>query len=418
MHRESCAGGIHCLTRYCPRREQLAEPAPSRIQLLTGPRQVGKTTLLLELAAELGDRAIYAPADNPEASLPGWWERLWVRLNEVAAGPAGAVLLLDEAHRFPDWATRLKAEVDRLKQRGTPIHIIATGSSALGITWRSRESLAGRFERLTMTHWSASDLMARFGIDAGEAVRTVVAMGTYPGAMDLRYDLPRWQAYMRDAIVEPAIARDIMELTEVRKPGLLRQIFALCMTFPARIVALNTLQGGLQDRGALETISHYLHLLEEAFLVAPLPKFSVRLHRRRAAPPKIVVLNNALMAAADPLGSPDPVTDSVRFGAWIENACLAYCWNSGHQVAYWREEPLELDGVIEGPWGRWAIEIMTGTLRSEGLRGLLEFTRRHPTYRPLLLCDRDQTGFAGHLGIPALPWDRFLLEGPGGVSSS
>src|SRR5690606_21122831 len=56
---------------------RLAEPAPGRVQLLTGPRQVGKTTLLLELAGELGDIAIYAAADAPEAALPGFLDRLW-----------------------------------------------------------------------------------------------------------------------------------------------------------------------------------------------------------------------------------------------------------------------------------------------------------------------------------------------------
>jgi len=74
---------------------RVAEPAPGRIQLLSGPRQVGKTTLLLELAQRLADDAIYAAADGPEATLPGFWDRLWSGVEQRAALRGRAVLLLD-----------------------------------------------------------------------------------------------------------------------------------------------------------------------------------------------------------------------------------------------------------------------------------------------------------------------------------
>jgi hypothetical protein len=64
--------------------KRLGEPPPTRIQLLAGPRQVGKTTLLLELAEHFGESAIYAAADGPEAALPGFWERTWTRAEVVA----------------------------------------------------------------------------------------------------------------------------------------------------------------------------------------------------------------------------------------------------------------------------------------------------------------------------------------------
>jgi hypothetical protein len=58
---------------------RLREPAPGRVQLLTGPRQVGKTTLLGEIEKQWKGKALYLAADAPEASLPGWWERQWQR---------------------------------------------------------------------------------------------------------------------------------------------------------------------------------------------------------------------------------------------------------------------------------------------------------------------------------------------------
>jgi hypothetical protein len=391
--------------------ERLAEPAPGRIQLLTGPRQVGKTTLLLELARQHGETAIYAACDGPEASLPGFWERLWAQARGLAEERRGAALLLDEIQHVSQWATRLKGEWDRLRRRKTPLHVVATGSSALRLGAGSRESLAGRFERLVLSHWSARALSDAFSLDAAAAAEVVVRLGSYPGAMALRSDPVRWRAYIRDAIIEPAVGKDILTLAVVRRPALLRQVFALAVSMPARIVSIQKLQGQLQDPGTLETIAHYLKLLEEAYLVAPLEKYAPHpLHR--SAPPKLVILNNALVAAMDPAPLPDPAVDPARYGAWVENACLAYAWNAGQRVTYWRAEPLEVDGVVEGSWGAWALEVKTGPYQPGELRGLLEFCRKYPRFRPLVLTDTVGQRAARAAGVPALAWAEFLIGGP------
>jgi predicted AAA+ superfamily ATPase len=398
--------------------ERLSEPAPGRIQLLAGPRQVGKTTVVLELAAELGQRAIYAAADSPEATLPGFWDRLWATAEAAAAAPRGGagsvVVFIDEAHLIQDWAARLKGEWDRCRRRTIPIHIVATGSSALHHGVGARESLAGRFERLTLTHWNATSLAAAFDLEPAQAARLLVERGGYPGAMSFRGDAARWTAYVRDAILEPAIGRDILAMGVVRKPALLRQVFGVCAASPAQIVSLQKIQGQLQDAGALETIAHYLALLEEAFLVAALPKFAARSARRRAAPPKLVPLSNALMAATDPAGAPAVDQDPARYGAWIENACLAHAWNAGQRVSYWREDPLEVDAVIEGSWGALVVEVKTGSsaLTRADVLGLAEFTHRHPRFESLVICDATQVPDAARLGFRAMTWEAFLLGRP------
>ena len=397
--------------------QRIGEPAPGRIQLLAGPRQVGKTTLLLDLAEELGGRALYAAADAPEAALPGFWERIWLGAEELATPTRPAVVLLDEAHLVHDWATRLKGVWDRLRRKKIPVHVVATGSSALRMAAGSRESLAGRFERLTLGHWSAAALAQVFGVPADVAVDLAVRMGTYPGAFSLRADARRWAAYVRDAILEPAIGRDILALGVVRRPALLRQVFGIAASSPAQIVSLQKIQGQLQDAGALETIAHYLSLLEEAFLVTALPKYARGEGRRRAAPPKLVALNNALTAVLDPRGVVDPAADPGRFGALVENACLAHAWNAGQHVSYWREEPLEVEGILEGSWGKWAVEVKTGRFATRDLAPLLEFTRRHPEFRPLVLCAADSRPAAERSGVQALAWQEFLLAGPPGAAT-
>jgi len=399
-----------CLALLEERLEESAE-RPMPIQLLTGPRQVGKTTLLLALAEEYGDQALYVPADAPQAALAGYWEQLWARAEAQAAREGRVILLLDEIHLLADWAAQLKAAWDRARRKRLAVHLVATGSSALRLATGSRESLAGRFERLTLGHWSASALVDAFGISERHAAEMIVEIGAYPGAYSVRKDRRRWAAYVHDAILEPAIGRDILALAPVRKPALLRQVFAVAAASPAQIVSLQKIQGQLQDPGALETIAHYLALLEEGYLVAALPKYSARAARRRRSPPKLVVLSNALLTVANPLGAPGAASEPARFGGWLENACLAHAWNAGQRVQYWREEPLEVDGVIEGSWGQWAIEVKAGPVRTGELAGLLEFHRRFPRFHPLLVGTEAGRDAAERAGVAMVDWRSFLVHG-------
>lgn len=393
---------------------RLAEPAPGRVQLLVGPRQVGKTHLLLELAGRWRERAVYAAADHPAAALPGWWEAQWSEAERRAEDEADALLLLDEIQQLPDWSRRLKAEHDRIVREKRRLHVVATGSSSPRLGRGARESMAGRFEKIELLHWPPRELVARFGLTREEAVATALAFGTYPGALAFRDEPERLRAYLRDAILGPALGRDLVALESVRKPALLRQLFAVAAGHPAEVVSLQKLRGELADAGALETIAHYLELLESAYLVAGVEKYSASAIRRRAAPPKLVVLNPGLL---DGGAEPDPESierSRERVGREIENACIALAWNAGQQVFYWREEPLEVDLVTRGSWGKWAIEIKTGGARARDLAGLLELTRRHREYRPLLVHDPERGGgrAAETTGIAAIDWRTFLLDGP------
>jgi len=387
---------------------RLQEPAPQRIQLLAGPRQVGKTTLLLRLAQELGSLALYSSADGPEAQLPGYWERLWQQVELKASTHGRACLLWDEAPYLTDWSARLKGEWDRILRLRMPVHLVASGSSSLAMGSGSRESLAGRFERLTLSHWSAASLAKSFGLDMNQACEALVEWGAYPGAFDLTHQPARWLAYVRDSILEPAMGRDLLALHPVRKPALLRQLLAVATTSPAKIVSLQKLQGQLQDKGALETVAHYLQLLQDAHLVAPLEKFSRTSARQRAAPPKLVTLSNAFLRVAYPAGPNTP----ERWGAWVENACLAHAWNLGYRVTYWRQEPWEVDAVLENSGQTWAVEITVGEVRARALEGLVEFTRRYPDIQPLVVTSEDQLSSARRLGLKAQSWRCFLGSGP------
>lgn len=392
--------------------ERLDEPAPARVQMLTGPRQVGKTTILLEVGRRWGDAAVYLAADAPDAALPGWWEIQWRRATELARRDK-TVLLLDEVQYLPNWPRLVKSAIDQVYRERLPLHIVITGSAALEVASGSRETMAGRYERLVLRQWNPRDLAKAFSVSEEEAVGCFVRFGSFPGGMRLLPDVPRWKAYLRDSIIDPAIGRDLLMLEQVRKPALLRQVFAVCTGHPSQILSLAKIAGAIADKGTLETIAHYLNLLEEAYLVSPVRKYSHKELRRRASPPKVVPLSNAFLAASLAGEPPLPGSDPTTWGVWLENACLAFAIGCEQTVHYWREEPLEVDAVLCGSWGKWAVEVKAGDYTSRDLSSLLEFCRRWPEYRPMVIGEEDHAHTARRLGIDFLSWKKFLWDGIG-----
>ncbi len=390
--------------------ERIKESAPGRIQLLTGPRQVGKTTILVDIARQYGERALYLAADTPEAALSGWWSTQWNRALRMAR-TGKCVLLVDEVQSLPDWSRIIKAAIDFVYREQLPLQVVISGSAALPLTGGARESMAGRFEHLTLCHWTARDLVDAFALSEDEAAETYVRFGAFPRSMDWLGDIPRWRRYVREAIIDAVLGRDLVMLESIRKPALLRQVFAICSGHPGAIVSLQKIAGSIQDSGALETIAHYLNVLGEAYLVAALPKFSVSEIRRRSAPPKLVSLSNAFLAVATEDEPPRASADPRRWGHWLENACIARAVNSGYRVTYWREDQLEVDMVIEGEDGKWAVEVKSGEFSSFDLRGLLEFQSRNQDYHPLVIGDGRFADTAKGIGVDFIRWQDFLLDG-------
>jgi len=399
---------------YQELRTRIFEPAPGLVQLLTGPRQVGKTTLLLLLAKDFGEQCMYVAADSPESSLPGWWEQIWKKAEEQSK-KGTTLILIDEIHFLPNWSVLLKSQHDKIRRLKLPLQVIVTGSSALQLSTASRESMAGRFERLQLLHWPAIELANRFKLKPILAVKQLLAFGSYPGSVSLLKNPLRWREYIRSSIIEPAIGRDILVMETVRKPALLRQVFAVCIGYPAEVVAINKICGQLMEKGALETVVHYLHLLEEASLIASIKKYTSKKVQLRSSPPKLVVLNQALFAAIASQEPPTPETDPVRFGRWVENACIAHAWNAGQQVWYWREEPYEVDMVIEGSWGSWAVEVKSGLFTNHDLTGLFTFCKKYPNFKPLVICQNPEKDMPSNDAVKSISLETYLLEGLVGV---
>jgi len=279
-----------------------------------------------------------------------------------------------------------------------PMRVILLGSSSLLLQRGLTESLAGRFLLHRCPHWSWPECREAFGWDLDRWL----FFGGYPGAAPFADDEPLWKRYVADSLVEPAIARDVLQLQTVHKPSLLRHLFAFAATFPAQYISYNKMLGQLQDAGNTTTLAHYLRLLETAFLVSGLELYSAGRGRRRGSSPKLIVWNSALIHAVSPFSFAEARREGTWWGRVVENAVGAHLLNHLSepvwQVSYWRDGELEVDFVVTQGRETWALEVKSG--RSGRHSGLTAFRARYPRSRALMV---------GHLGIPL---DLFFAQSP------
>lgn len=374
------------MTRELLRR--LEEP-PRLLQILMGPRQVGKTTSIEQAAQRLRRKKFSIISANADAlaSPPGEWiARHWAKANELAKAGNPTLLAFDELQKIPGWSEIVKKEFDanqRLRPGLRP-RVVISGSSALMVERGLTESLAGRFELIRFPHWSFGEQSAAFKLD----LNGYVAMGGYPRLREFPHDPERFVGYVRDSIVESVLSKDILLLHPVDKPVLLRRLFEFACYHPAEIVSLQKMLGQLTDKGNVTTIAHYLELLAKAFLVVPLQKYSPEILRIRSSSPKLIVMAQALLAAVQGKAPADVAKDRALYGRWVENAVGAHLLRSGFEVFYWRERDQEIDFIARRQGVVFAVEV-----------GISDKKRAAPVAK-----------IAGKSGI-----DRTLIVGPSGV---
>jgi uncharacterized protein len=376
-------------------RARLAEPRRF-IQVVAGPRQVGKTTLVRQVLDELDIPAISASADEPGLRGPGWIAQQW-EAARLAARDGEAVLALDEVQKLPNWSETVKRLWDEDTARGTPIKVVLLGSAPLLIQRGLTESLAGRFELIRLPHWSLSEMREAFGW----SVDQYIYFGGYPGAAPLADDPERWARYVKDALIETTISRDVLLLTRVDKPALLRQLFELACTASGQILSYQKMLGQLQDAGNTTTLAHYLDLLASAGMVVGLQKFARTPVRQRGSIPKLQVLNTALLTAQYGLGPQEARADSAFWGQLVESAVGAHLANAAAvgdcELYYWRERDREVDFVVRAGQSVTAIEVKSGR-QPEAPSGIEAFSAAFHPQRSLLV------------GGDGIPVETFLAE--------
>jgi hypothetical protein len=373
---------------YSKIKERLGLPRKF-IQVIMGPRQVGKTTLVHQLLKEYIFPWHYASAD--EAVQPLWLQQQWetIRLKAHVSGSKEALLVIDEIQKIPDWSNLVKIQWDKDSFDNTIIKIILLGSSQLMLQKGLSESLAGRFEVIYLPHWSYNEMKEAFGF----SVEDFIWYGGYPGPADLISDEIRWKGYIRHSLIETTIMRDILLLTRIDKPVLLRNLFDLACSWSGQILSYNKILGQLKDAGNTTTLAHYLKLLEGAGMIKGLEKYSPSAIRQRSSSPKFQVFNMALMSALSSNQHIEIIEKPEIYGRWVESAVGAHLLNQSlteqMNLYYWNEGNHEVDFVLQKGNKIIGIEVKSG--RNKLSTGIPVFAKRFSPSKILLV---------GREGIP------------------
>lgn len=339
--------------------ERLAEPRRF-LQVVAGPRQVGKSTLVQQVTSELGVPVRYVSADEPTLRSSDWISQQWEAARLEAAGDAGAVLVLDEIQKIPSWSETVKRLWDEDTRKKRPLKVVLLGSAPLLIAQGLTESLAGRFETLRLPHWSYAEMREAFGFTLDQ----YLYFGGYPGAAPLADDPVRWARYIADSLIETSIARDVLLLTRVDKPALLRRLFELACRYSGQILSYTKMLGQMQDAGNTTTLAHYLDLLAGAGMVCGLPKYAGDAARSRGSSPKLQVFNTALMTVTAGISPEEARSDREFRGRLVESAVGAHLANAAAagecELFYWRDRGQEVDFVVKAGSRLTAIEVKSG----------------------------------------------------------
>jgi len=370
------------------------------IQVIAGPRQVGKTTLIKQLLEEIDIPSLYITADNIDPNNNTWIEAQWevARFQKKKAGNKDFVFVIDEVQKVGNWSEIVKNQWDKDTFDNNSIKLILLGSSQLMLQKGLSESLAGRFEIIPMLHWTFNEMHEAFEFTEEQ----YILYGGYPGSVDLINDEVRWKSYIRDSLIETTISKDIFQITRIDKPALFKRLFELGCLYSGQILSFSKMLGQLQDAGNTTTLSHYLHLLNNAGLLSGIEKFYVEKVRQKASIPKLMVQNTALMSAMSDLSIDQIRSQPEKWGRHVESGVGSHLLNfsklGNYKLYYWVDSRHEVDFVLEKQGKIIALEVKSGL--SKKMTGLNFFKKHFNPYKIYLI---------GQAGIP---WEDLIRINP------
>lgn len=370
------------------------------IQVVIGPRQVGKTTLINQLLQKSAVNFVFESADGVSNSNSAWLLQVWetARLMLKTANATEYLLVVDEVQKIDNWSEVVKQQWDKDTRENTNIKVILLGSSSLLIQKGLTESLAGRFETLHLGHWSFAEMEEAFGWNLNQ----YIYFGGYPGSAQLIVDENRWKNYINDSLIETSISKDILMLTRVDKPALLKRLFEVGSLYSGQILSYTKLIGELQDAGNTTTLSHYLNLLSDCGLLGGIEKYAGNVIRQRSSSPKFQVFNNALLTAQKNEQFSAIQIQPKEWGRLVESSIGAhlinYAVSERYKLYYWREGNHEVDFVLEYKGKVVALEVKSGKRNTN--TGIGVFSKRFNPEKVMLI------------GTGGIPFETFLKINP------
>jgi hypothetical protein len=370
------------------------------IQVILGPRQVGKTTMISQLLSELSVFNLFESADAISATNSAWLVQVWesARLRLKASGATEYLLVIDEIQKIDNWSEIVKQQWDKDTRENINIKVILLGSSRLLIQKGLTESLAGRFETLYLGHWSYPEMQESFGW----SIEQYVYFGGYPGSASLINDEERWKNYIKDSLIETSISKDILMLTRVDKPALLKRLFELGSLYSGQILSYTKIIGQLQDAGNTVTLANYLKILSDCGLLGGLDKYAGDIIRKRGSSPKFQVYNNALITSQSNDTYEKAIINPELWGRLVESSVGAHLINYSiserYNLYYWREGNNEVDFILEKGDKIIGLEVKSGMKADNA--GMSVFAEKFHPEKILLV------------GTGGIPYDEFLKINP------
>lgn len=352
---------------------------PMNIIYFYGPRQSGKSTLVMEADRRLGSRSQYIAVDSdvnlspltdssyeetesilsyeqtpdePSESqlqavrsqrLRQMWQKM--RKSVQNSGEKG-VFFIDEIQKIKNFPELVKGLWDHDRRLGIPLHVVLLSSSPLLMQDGLSESLAGRFERLHCPHWSFTEMRDAFGY----TLSMYIFFGGYPKFGQLlgpkftpkiTIDLhQRWISYIKESIVETTLEQDIKQLKRIANPDLFRDLFEHCLLSSSQIISHNTMYARLPSQDKKQVYLDYLDFYAQACLLTHIHKYYGQKHwYSKRSDPKFLTLDTGLLSAMKGMRYEQAQKDRVYWGQLVESAVGAHIYNSKSpdmKLFYWR----------------------------------------------------------------------------------
>jgi len=342
---------------------RMAEPR-RRMQIVMGPRQVGKSTLVGQFTEATSVPFDFFAADGVNRFDSSWIPNKWqqVRMRMDIHSEQEHILIIDEVQKIRGWSEQVKKEWDEDSRSHRNLKVILLGSSRLLLQKGLEESLEGRFETIKMGYWDWQEMHEAFGFSMDE----YVYFGGFPGLAPDIQDEDRWRNLMEDSIISPILTRDILEVEEIRNPALLRQVFELACIESAKELSLTKMQGTMNS-GTVPTIKNYLDILNKSMIVQPLQNYSPSRVKEKQSVPKMQVFNNAFRNRFGTFSFDEARVDPAEWGRLVESAVGAHLANRAmtddYELFYWRNERRqECDYVLRKGQALVAIEVKSGSV--------------------------------------------------------
>ena len=334
------------------------------MQIVMGPRQVGKSTLVGQFTEGISVPFDFFAADGVNRFDSSWIPNKWqqVRMRMDIHSEQEHILIIDEVQKIRGWSEQVKKEWDEDSRSHRNLKVILLGSSRLLLQKGLEESLEGRFETIKMGYWDWQEMHEAFGFSMDE----YVYFGGFPGLAPDIQDEDRWRNLMEDSIISPILTRDILEIEEIRNPALLRQVFELACIESAKELSLTKMQGTMNS-GTVPTIKNYLDILNKSMIVQALQNYFPSRVKEKQSVPKMQVFNNAFRNRFGTFSFDEARVDPAEWGRLVESAVGAHLANRAmtddYELFYWRNERRqECDYVLRKGQALVAIEVKSGSV--------------------------------------------------------